>query len=92
MRYFFGSAKRSECIQISVGAQKDRGIYLRELNSTAQASSHVVTVTPVFHENFDKRAQVTFEKRVTLHNTEDWIQIPDFLVFNGGKLVKYLSR
>lgn len=61
-----------------------RGIYLREAHESSEASTHLLSVEPVFPEDADNAARVDFELRLELSTTADWVTAGETLLLTHG--------
>lgn len=65
----------------SSGNPNGRGIYLRDPAQLERPSQHLVTVTPLLHEDSPKEASVQFEMKLRLVcDQPDWVVVPERLV------------
>ncbi|CAM6096265.1 unnamed protein product [Calypogeia fissa] len=68
-----------------------RGVYLRDVRDSRQASEWNVTVKPEFHEDADNMdLLVPFEERLQLHSSNPtWLKCPEYLLLtNNGRSFK----
>jgi tripeptidyl-peptidase-2 len=82
LRQFESNAGAHIPFNVSV-ANKNRGIYLRNLCESKHASTFQVTTIPQFHPDCDNAEQVSFEMDLALSTTVPWIKVPKQLVVNG---------
>eukprot|EP00039_Didymoeca_costata_P004104 m.71341 g.71341 ORF g.71341 m.71341 type:complete len:1235 (+) comp12238_c0_seq1:40-3744(+) len=72
----------SEDTEFKVSVDDGRGIYLR--NPSEKATSHVITVQPLFHEDAPKQDLIDFEMRIRLACDCDWVKLPEMLLCNAS--------
>lgn len=68
---------------IEVGADGDRGIYLRNGDLVPEQQTFAVNVKAKFPEETEKETIADFEARYMLKSDADWVSAPDFAFLNS---------
>ncbi|MEO2010582.1 MAG: S8 family serine peptidase [Pirellulaceae bacterium] len=75
----------AEQLNIRVMASGNRrGIYLREQLDTAEPSSHLVNIRPIFPDDAKNAERVDFELRLSLSTTADWVSTGNTVLLTHG--------